>query len=308
MLRKKSKVVPEGNGPTPQDAYVMITREELRRVLPESMGKAFGEFKEALRRIDQRLAGLKQDAREPHLAMEADVPADKKTRERTEGAAAGFQAKHGDSCYAKRVQADPKSSTSFGVKTESPALTRRDDVLVENGAAAPKSCPSPLEMRSPTANGGLLPTGKTSTAAMTIFHQLPLWFCQTEEINLRTSIQHASYYSSFWWINNQQAPFWPRVIESTSGQNLVFNPGGSTGRLRTYSCFGTWCALLCGEVFVTALDKAAAFFGGRMTRSHHLAGEVQTNRLRRTYCGRSLFLRSQAGLKMPCRQRRLKAI
>ena len=43
MLRKKSKAVPEGNGPTPQDAYVMITWEELRRVLSESMGKRFGE-------------------------------------------------------------------------------------------------------------------------------------------------------------------------------------------------------------------------------------------------------------------------
>ena len=42
MLRKK-KTVPEGNGPIPQDAYVMlggITREELRRVMPETIGKA----------------------------------------------------------------------------------------------------------------------------------------------------------------------------------------------------------------------------------------------------------------------------
>ena len=45
-----------------------------------------------------------------------------------------------------------------------------------------------------------------------------------------------------------------------------------------------------------------------MTRSHHLAGEVQTNRLRRTYCGRSLFFRSQAGLNMSCRQQRHDAI
>ena len=32
MLQKKSKAVPEGDGPTPQDAYVMITWDELRRV------------------------------------------------------------------------------------------------------------------------------------------------------------------------------------------------------------------------------------------------------------------------------------
>ena len=77
MLRKKSKAAPEGNGPTPQDVYEMITWEELRRVLSKPMGKAFGEFKEDLRSIDQRLASLEQDARQPRLAMEADGPADK---------------------------------------------------------------------------------------------------------------------------------------------------------------------------------------------------------------------------------------
>ena len=109
MLRKKSNTVAEGNGPTPQDAYVMITREELRRVLSESIGKAFGEFKEDLRRIDQRLASLEEDARQPRLAMEADVPADMKTRKRTEGATTAVQTKHGDSCSATRVDPDPKN-------------------------------------------------------------------------------------------------------------------------------------------------------------------------------------------------------
>ena len=46
-----------------------------------------------------------------------------------------------------------------------------------------------------------------------------LWFCWTEETNSRTSILYASYYSScFWWIINQQAPFWLRAIETKSGQ------------------------------------------------------------------------------------------
>ena len=36
--------------------------------------------------------------------------------------------------------------------------------------------------------------------------------------------------------------------------------------------------------------RFAAFFGGWMTRSHHLAGEVHANCLRRTYCDRSLPL------------------
>ena len=126
MLQKKSKAVPEGNGPIPQDAHVMlggITLKELRRVIMlETMDKAFGEIKEDLRRTNQRLASLEQDARQPRLAMEADVTAEKKTRERTEGAAATVQTKHGDSCWAKRVQAGPKSSTIFGIKSESPAL------------------------------------------------------------------------------------------------------------------------------------------------------------------------------------------
>ena len=59
MLRKRSKDVPEDNDPTPLDAYLMITREESRRILrSESMGEAFGEFKEDLRRIEQRVEAL----------------------------------------------------------------------------------------------------------------------------------------------------------------------------------------------------------------------------------------------------------
>ena len=65
------------------------------------MDKAFGEFKKDLRRINQRLASLEQDAWQRRLAMEADVTADKKTRERAEGAAAAVQAKHGNSCSSK---------------------------------------------------------------------------------------------------------------------------------------------------------------------------------------------------------------
>ena len=45
---------------------------------------------------------------------------------------------------------------------EPPALPCRDDVLVENGAAAPKSCLPSLELRSPTAAGDLLPTGEAA--------------------------------------------------------------------------------------------------------------------------------------------------
>ena len=215
---------------------------------------------ENLKRANQRLASIEQDARQPRLAMEADVPAIPKIRECTEGAATAVQVMRGDSFSANRVQAGPTCSTSFGVKAEPPALPCRDDVSVENGAAAPKSRLSPLEMRSPTAADGLLPTAKISIVTRTTLDQLPLWFCRIEETNSRTSILYASYYSIFGWINNQQAPSWPRVIETKSGQNLVFDPGGSTGRLHACPLLGTWRALLCGEAFVKGLDEAAPLF------------------------------------------------
>ena len=151
---------------------------------------------------------------------------------------------------------------------------------------------------------------QSSTTTRITYNQPHIRFYQTEETNSkRTSTQHASYYSGSWRIRNQLAAlFCRRVIETKSGQTLVFNPGSSTGHLRACLFLGTWQALVCGEIFVRALDEAAALFGGWLTRIHCLAGEVQANRLRRTYCGRSLFLRRQAGLKMSCRQRRYEAI
>ena len=106
--------------------------------------------------------------------MEADLTIDKKTRERTEGAAAAVQAKYGDSFSAKRVQADLTSSTNFGMKAEPPAFSRWDDVLVDKGTAAPKLCPSLTEMRTLTAAGELFATGTTSTVTRTTFDQPPL--------------------------------------------------------------------------------------------------------------------------------------
>ena len=141
------------------------------------------------KRVNHRVASLEQDARQSRLAMVADVPAATKTRERTEGAAKVVQAMHGYSFFAKRTQDGQKSSTTFVEKAKLPALPCRDGVVVENGAAAPKSCLSPLEIRSPTAADGLLPTGKFSTATWTTFDQPTLWFYLIEETNLRTSIR-----------------------------------------------------------------------------------------------------------------------
>ena len=102
--------------------------------------KKLNEFADEMREIEQRSASLEHNARQPRLAKEADEPADKETRER-EGAATVVQEKHGDTFSAKRVQAGPISSTSFGVKTEPDALPCMDDVLVKNGAVVQKSYP-----------------------------------------------------------------------------------------------------------------------------------------------------------------------
>ena len=84
-----------------------------------SAGQSFRQAYEDDEKGNQRLAGLKQEARQPRLATEADVPTETKTRKRLEDAAA-VKAKFGDRCPSKRVQAGLKSSTSLGMKAESP--------------------------------------------------------------------------------------------------------------------------------------------------------------------------------------------
>ena len=115
---------------------------------------------------------------------EEDGHANTQTRERTEGTATAVQGMHGDSCNTvQKVQDGPKTSISFGVMAEPPDLPCREDVLVENGATSPGSCLPFLEMRSPTAAGGLLPTGKASTATRTTSKKPLLWFHAAEEMN-----------------------------------------------------------------------------------------------------------------------------
>ena len=171
MSRKESEAVPESNSlvsqqeelgsghPTVEDVYSMVTE-----LFDKSLWR-LEKLTEDLKSINRRVASLEQGDWQPCLAMEADGPANTKTRERTNGAAAVIQAIHGDRCSANRVQVGSKTtSTSFGVNAESSALPCRNDVVVENGTATPKSCVSPLEMRTTTAAGGLLPTVKTTTA------------------------------------------------------------------------------------------------------------------------------------------------
>ena len=102
--------------------------------------------------------------------MEADVTPDTKTHERTESAASGDRATHiGDSSSAMKVDIGPTSLACFGMMAELPALSCcRGDALVDKGAEAPKSCLSPVEMRTQAATGGLLPAGTAFTAMKTI--------------------------------------------------------------------------------------------------------------------------------------------
>ena len=134
--------------------------------------------------------------------MEADRPANTRTRERAEGAATAVQVMYGDSCTPQKVQHRPKTSISFGVKAEPPDLPSRGDVLVEDGAAAPKSYLPSLEMRSPTAAGGVVPTGETSKATETTVNESLFQLYSTEEENSKkkkiwTTIPSAWYNSSF---------------------------------------------------------------------------------------------------------------
>ena len=111
-----------------------------------------------MRATVQRLAGPEYDARQPRLAVEADVNPDTNARMHTEDAAAD-RVISGDNSFAQ-VDPDPICLTIFGDDTTEPlALPRRDGVLVDKGTAVPKPCLSPVEMRTLTATGGLLSAG-----------------------------------------------------------------------------------------------------------------------------------------------------
>ena len=71
----------------------------------------------------------------------------------------------------KKIDPDLMCLTSFGDdSTEPPALPPcRDDAMVDKDAAASKTYLSPVEMRTATAAGDLLPAGIASTALRTIF-------------------------------------------------------------------------------------------------------------------------------------------
>ena len=203
--------------------------------------------------------------------------ADTKTHERTEGAATAVQTMRGDCFSARRVELGPTTnSTSFGVKAEPPALPCWDDVVVECGTAASKSCLPFLEMRSSTAAGGLVPTGEASTASETTLNESSLRFCPTKETDLelnckKTSTSSASYNSSsvFQERNLSATPYCRRVVDTKSGQNRTFDPGGSRGHLRALPVFGTVARVgwWLGFTGWGSWRRAATFFRRRFTGS-----------------------------------------
>ena len=294
MPGKESEAVPVGNGPVPQqeefgsseptlaDVYrifeerfhrqqkIMDSRFDKQQKRMDSFfdgmdscfdrwNRELDEILDEARVMDQRVSSLERGARQPRLAMEADGHENTKTQERTEGVAIVVQAMRGDSCTtAQKVQDRPKTSITFGVEAEPLDISFRDDVLIEGGDAAPRSCLPSLEMRSPTAAGGLLPTGEASTATRTTSNEPLLRFYATEEMNpeedskkenIWTSSPYASYDSSvFQQSDLSAAPYCRKFVETKYRQKRTFDPGGSQGHLRACPFLESWCALVCGEV------------------------------------------------------------
>ena len=121
MLRKESEAVSEGNGSVHQEEFRcgQPAPVDVFQRIDEIWDRGLDKM---MRYLEQHSASQEQDARQPRPAMEANGPANTKTRERTEGAATVVQGMHGDSFYVRRVDPSPKTSTSLGVKAEPPAL------------------------------------------------------------------------------------------------------------------------------------------------------------------------------------------
>ena len=135
--------------------------------------------------------------------------------------------------------------------------------MVDNGAVTPKPCLSPAEMRTRTATGCLLPVGTSSTAMRTIFPR-PLGSWSLGETKKHTSR-----------IKYQLVPFWRKTIQTKSKQTLVFDPGGSKGRLRVCPFFGNvarvvlWGSFLFGACWYPRLERVWQMHDAE----HHLSKE-----------------------------------
>ena len=257
--------------------------------------KKLDEMVEEERLKDPREASLEQNARQPRLALEADSPPDTKTREHKEGTAKAVHAMYGDSCAANRVDPDPMCSTSFGDDCTPALPCSRENALVDNGAAVPKSCLPSLEMCSPTAAGGLLPPGEASIVTRATYNNPPLRLYSTEETNpkktsLRTPILSVSCDSSFRRNKLLAVPSYRRVIETKYGQNRMFDPGGSQGHPRACPFLATWRALLFGDIMrVGAAGDDLQRFQRIDDSWFKNSQKKETNRSCHTYCDQSFF-------------------
>ena len=197
---------------------------------------------ESMEMVDDHVASLEQDTRQRRLSMEADGAADIKTHERTEGAATAVQAMHGDSCSANRVHLDPMCSTSFGDDgTGPPAFPcSREKTLVNNGATAPKSCLIlNLTLRDTRTDSRRWLTPHRQNLYSNEDHLRP-----PNSLVLPNRRDKFEDFDSIHLVLQQlrvdkqpQAPFWPKVIETKSGQNRMFDSGGSRSSPRL-SVFG----------------------------------------------------------------------
>ena len=181
MPRKQGKAVLEHNGPVPHhDRFGSRepTMADLDRMFEEPFDRMDKNLEKMsaltgmLKVTNKRLVGLEYKAWQPRLAPEADVEPDTKARKRTEDAAAD-RAKHGDRSSSFRVDHDPMCMINFGDDSTEPPAPKKSvgDALVDEGAEALKPCLLPVEMRTPTAAGGLLLTDTASAAMRTIFPQ-----------------------------------------------------------------------------------------------------------------------------------------
>ena len=202
---------------------INMKMEKLDKLLLRRGNKLDDMVKEA-RNTNQRRAGLQHQAQQPRLGMKADVLEDKKTRESTEDFLQDGRLGY---ISSDRVH-DPMRLTSFGDQdyTEPLALPCRDDALVNQGHEVAKPCFSPVEMRKSTSGGSLLHAGTASTNKTqgTNFppQLLPSSFRETsEEKNICTRQTFAKYNRSWH----------PKVIETKSRQNMVFDPCGLSGCL-----------------------------------------------------------------------------
>ena len=182
------------------------------------------DMEKEARNTNQRRAGLQHQAQQPRLAMKADVLEDKKIRESTEDFAQDGRLRD---IPSDRVH-DPMRLTIFGDQdyTETPALPCRDDALVNQGHEVAKPCLSPVEIRKSTSTGSLLHAGTTSitkTQGTNFPPQLLSWsFRGTSEEKNNCTRQTFAKYNRSWH---------PKVIETKSRKNMVFDPGGLSGCL-----------------------------------------------------------------------------